>query len=433
MNYRKLPLAVLADDLTGAADTGSQFAKVGLKVFVAWSESLESVTFDVVVLNTNTRNSEPDAAYARTRRFAETVRAAGLQAVYKKMDSTLRGNVGAELDAVMDVFQPDLGVVCPAFPGEGRTVRGGMLFVEGVPVHSTEVAGDLFSPLSGSNVREILSGRSRRAVAQVDLELVKIGATSLAGLLKDELTRGRRIIAVDAEGDSDLDLIALVARESELDVLLGGSAGLAARLVHLIPPGDGRREIGSDEYRLLLICGSRTERSRTQTLKAAQALGTGVIELSARALATGDGGRTSERERMLREAGRALEQRGHAFLAVAEESGPVGAEQEPAGVASLEMGRMVADTFGWVARELALESRLGAMFITGGDTAQRVCSYMGAHGLILRGEVLRGVAWGQIAGGPFQGMNLLTKGGSFGNPETVLSLVQIVRGKHSLG
>lgn len=116
--------AVIADDLTGAGDAGVQFAQAGLKTRALmgdWSGSAAEGA-DVVVINTDSRALTPKAAYGAVAEAASRLRDVGARPVYKKIDSTMRGPVGAEVDAVLDVFEQPMAVVCPAFPDNGRVV-----------------------------------------------------------------------------------------------------------------------------------------------------------------------------------------------------------------------------------------------------------------------------------------------------------------------
>ena len=115
-------LGVIADDLTGANDTGVQFARQGARTIVPldWHD-LASLGrhADVLVLCTNSRGLPPGAAAQRAKLAAQALRKARVAAIYKKIDSTFRGNVGAELDAVLDVYPARLTILAPSFPPGG--------------------------------------------------------------------------------------------------------------------------------------------------------------------------------------------------------------------------------------------------------------------------------------------------------------------------
>lgn len=126
-----MELAVIADDITGALDTGVQFKKWGLNVeiFMDIEEIETSESTDIVITDTESRYDAPETAYDKVYSVAERLTRSGFDIIYKKIDSTFRGNIGAELDALMDVTKEDLVYLCPAYPLNGRTVKSGCLHV----------------------------------------------------------------------------------------------------------------------------------------------------------------------------------------------------------------------------------------------------------------------------------------------------------------
>lgn len=132
---------ILADDLTGACDTGVAFALRGLRAIV----SLDGIPLecDVPVLSTGSRNDEPDIAYAKVRTACERLDIGTKELFYKKIDSTLRGPIVAELQACLDAGARTPGVFCPAFPEQGRTVASGQLRAPGLRVDLANLLGAL--------------------------------------------------------------------------------------------------------------------------------------------------------------------------------------------------------------------------------------------------------------------------------------------------
>lgn len=143
----------LADDLTGALEVGAKFAAAGLRSVVSfgWREDAAPV----LVIDTETRHLAPAEAAARVRRHAAEGRRRGVAFVYKKTDSTLRGNIAAELAAVTEAWDAPL-VYAPAYPAMGRIVRGGVLYVDGTPVSETEFGRDALNPVRSSDVRGLI-------------------------------------------------------------------------------------------------------------------------------------------------------------------------------------------------------------------------------------------------------------------------------------
>jgi D-threonate/D-erythronate kinase len=140
--------------LTGALECGAKFAAAG---FAAWVTTSATALPDVEVLvvDTETRHVSTAAAYEAVARIARQFNP-GL--IYKKTDSTLRGNIAAEFRALLDVFPDRELIYAPAYPDMGRTVRAGMLFVHGTPVHETAFANDPLNPILNSSIHTLLAG-----------------------------------------------------------------------------------------------------------------------------------------------------------------------------------------------------------------------------------------------------------------------------------
>jgi D-threonate/D-erythronate kinase len=150
-------ILALADDLTGALEIGAKFAEHDLPAIVVTEfDSLKNPECPVLVIDTETRHLTPDQAAARTRHVAGAALPFSPWLIYKKTDSTLRGNIAAELRAVQDVFGSRRMVYAPAYPDMGRTVKSGELFVWGTPVHETVFAKDLWNPVAEGKIEQIL-------------------------------------------------------------------------------------------------------------------------------------------------------------------------------------------------------------------------------------------------------------------------------------
>src|SRR4029453_1091937 len=139
-------IAILADDLTGAGDTAVQFLRAGWETELQFQATIGRARG--VAMTTDSRNRSAAEAARSAAALVTQIRAAGITHLYKKIDSTLRGQVRAELEAVLDNWSSRAtAVVCPAFPALGRTVRGGELRVNDVPVARTPFAADPVTPV----------------------------------------------------------------------------------------------------------------------------------------------------------------------------------------------------------------------------------------------------------------------------------------------
>jgi uncharacterized protein YgbK (DUF1537 family) len=152
-------ILAFADDLTGALEIGAKFAEHGLPATVVTDlGSLTNREYPVLVIDMETRHLTADEAGARTRELATLARDFAPMLVYQKTDSTLRGNIAAEMLAIQDVFSSPRPVYAPAYPDMGRTVRNGELFVWGTRVHETEFANDRWNPILDSRIDKLLAG-----------------------------------------------------------------------------------------------------------------------------------------------------------------------------------------------------------------------------------------------------------------------------------
>jgi len=164
---------LIADDLTGACDAGALFSGAG-PVGIATDGLAFDPNRDVVAADTETRALDAgqaakevwDMARHLAPRFA-------LGPAVKKLDSTLRGQVAAELDAMLLATGLRAALVCPAFPGQGRTVVDGILRVDGILAHESPIGQDPFYPGPTSSVIDIAKDGTERTVAHLRLSDVR--------------------------------------------------------------------------------------------------------------------------------------------------------------------------------------------------------------------------------------------------------------------
>jgi len=217
-------LLMIADDFTGALDTGVQFAVRGARTRVvtdpAYHFSEAGPDIQVLVLDAETRHLEPPAAYDTVFRAVKDALGAGFTHIYKKTDSALRGNVGAELSAVLDAAGADRMAFLPAFPKMDRVTRNGVHYIDGVPVAESVFGLDPFEPVTASSVAEIIGAQTKKPVVLHPLD--ETAAESCPG-----------IQVYDAETDDDLAAIGHRLGREGL-VLSAGCAGFASVLAELL-------------------------------------------------------------------------------------------------------------------------------------------------------------------------------------------------------
>src|SRR5829696_5122371 len=250
-------IAIIADDLTGAADAGVQFVHAGYRTVVFFSESeVLAEDLDAVSFDTDSRAMPAGFAAKRVLEAARGVREARI--VYKKLDSTLRGNVAAELAAALGGARRERAVVAPAFPAAGRTTVGGTQRVHGVPVDETEMANDPQTPVRVAHVPSLLAG-----------SFSSVGALGVEDLADPEDVRralkDNECVVADADRDADLEGL-VRAVPDPAPVLWAGSAGLALALGSVYP-GPCAGDAGVQRVRVrpvLVVVGSLSSVARGQ-------------------------------------------------------------------------------------------------------------------------------------------------------------------------
>lgn len=429
--------AVIADDLTGAGDTGVQFAQAGLKTRALmgdWSATAAQGA-DVVVINAESRALALEAAHEAVSRAASKLRDVGARPVYKKIDSTMRGPVGAYLDAVMDVFEQPMAVVCPAFPDNGRVVIGGCLLVGGQPLARTPVGQDPVAPVRDSFLPSVLASQSRRTVHHVGIDVVDEGTEALGQHLEKLGQGGDCIVVVDAVSDDDLQAIVTATEPMRERVLLVGSAGLARPLAGELAaerrgPDGVRQQQGA-----LVVVGSVNPVSREQMARLGETSGVEFVTIDIATLI--DDGELQTCVDKARSAVRDAASAGRiVVLTTPGERADVEAAQRAGaakGRSPGEVAARVAEALGTVAVSVLDEAPLAGAVVTGGDTAQAMLDLLEADGIDLVSEVLAGIPFGRVHGGRRPGLQIVTKAGGFGGPDALLQAATYLVGLPSEG
>jgi len=408
-------LGIVADDLTGAMDSSGYFASLGFRTVVILESSFTS-TADVVVITTNSRAEKPDIAGQRVR---QAVRNLVGRAVYKKIDSTLRGNIGVELEAAIEELSSEKAVVAPAFPAVGRTTVGGVLLVDGVPVAETQFASDPILPVKESHIPRLLEQSTGRQVGCLAVEDIESGAEFLYRKISG---MGQDIVVCDVMVQSHLIGIAKAAALAKGRWLLCGSGGLAREL-HLLmtkKPRAGKAKLAKlSSGSALVVVGTRNQVAANQLLRAKDELGLPILNLAVERFTQNDmmaeniGDILAEAEQLLGQ------ERGLALSSTFSQYAPTLKHTIPALTAEIAAGILSLQKF-------------AGLFLSGGDIALEVCRKLQVSAIRVIGEVEPGVPAGELVGGQHQGMRVVTKAGGFGTEEALVkSISYLERGQLS--
>ncbi|MEJ7767742.1 MAG: four-carbon acid sugar kinase family protein [Chitinophagaceae bacterium] len=407
-------LVVVADDFTGANDTGVQFRKAGLKVNVIFStyqlkEDLEHT--EVLVIDIESRFDTRSAAYQKCYNLGKQLYDIGNIIVYKKMDSTLRGNIGAEIDGLMDALQIKVALLAPALPSNGRTTHNGEVYVHGVKLGNTEVVNDPRTPVTLSRIAEIIRLQSTRKCSELLTGVFNESSIKANEVVSKEIENGSEIIIFDSIEETDLKNIAhLIENVGDMSVLIAGSAGLAHHLremsfirprhLHFVFSGSvseqSRKQIkytiDQGNCRLYLIDGKNL---LNENVEPAQLIASLLQDIQ-----------NGERQ-FIFTSNVSLEDVEQVFFAAWER-----------GLSKDIAAEMVAVAFGTLAATLIKRFNPSAVLLTGGDIAIKTVRALNATGIQIDQEILPGIQTGILTGCIVNSI-IATKAGSFGADDAI--------------
>lgn len=401
-------LALIADDLTGAADSGVAFAGHGLSTAIPLGAP-RRLPADVLVLSTESRDVPPGEAERRVR--AALTAAFGRHGehrppwLYKKMDSALRGHPALELAVTMALGRVGRALVAPAIPSQRRTTVGGKQLDGGVLLSETPLG----RATGRADLVELFRTGTRLPTRSIGLATVRGPDRALRAALS---LPGSWIAVADAETDADLDRLARVSVAAGIR-LFCGAAGLTGVLAERLPlhivqqPPLVPRRSGP----ILTIAGSQHAATARQ-VDHLEANGATVIRL------------TSE---MIGAEGASLEPAvtaARASLAAGQATVVTTAGLPPSSLG----GAAVAARLAEIAAAPGCAEAVGGLVLTGGDVAAAVCAALRVDAIWLRGEVLPAIPWSTLAGGPLDGLPAATKAGSFGEPHALTACAAFLAG-----
>ena len=420
-------LAIIADDLSSATDCGAQVVRSGLSVVVplgGYSLPTQAREAQVISVDTDSRSLSADHAYAKVKAATQQLVNEGWTHFYKSVDSTLRGNLGAEIEAVLDVVKPDFAIIAPAFPKYGRTTVDGVQYLHGRPLHETEFGTDPTAPVKDADIARRLAEGSRRKTGRLTLDQVRVGLMNKKGDIRGLLADGVELIVADIAEQDDLKRLCLGFADKDLRIVWIGSTGLSEFIPLALSiastPDTPSQDRHIDSRPTLVLVGSASETTRQQLYYAQTNNGLNIINLDPTRMIQNSATAAAE----LEQAGsnlRATIDSGHdVALVVRSSRDEIAATQQLGAKLNLspaQVAQRIVDGLAQVASSLVHEGRVGGIVATGGDTANALCNLLGAQALEILDEVEAGIPIMHIIGE--QSLTLVTKAGGFGSPAAV--------------
>lgn len=417
------PVRVIADDFTGANDAGSGLAQAGARVNVLFDSEQPDpgAAADVWVVNTDSRAlPAPQAAERMRRALALWPRQADSGWLFKKIDSTLRGNLGVETEAALLYCGAPLALVVPAVPELGRITRAGQCYIHGRLLTDTEFASDPKTPVTTASVVQRLREQSDLPCGLLTLAQVR------GDRLTDDLAQAAqevRMLVVDAENREDLMRIMQAAAALPQRPLLVGAAGLSQALGELLAP--------RPPAPVLAVVGSMSEMTRLQVSRLQQRYPVTLVDIEIDQLFSHS--HPSHQLRWQQAVTQALRAGQHCVIRTCQH------DDQRAAIAALceqhrlnraQLGEQICAELAMLTRAVLAEVQPAGLYLSGGDVAIAVARGLGASGFALQGQIAGCVPWGRLLN-VTEPRLVMTKAGGFGDADTLVDVIRFIEEKSS--
>ncbi|MDR1148828.1 MAG: four-carbon acid sugar kinase family protein [Spirochaetaceae bacterium] len=427
---------VIADDLTGANAAGALMTKNRYKTITLMNiDEFDAArnTCDCVVYPTDSRSIQAEHAYKRVFDAARRLRGDGVKVYSKRIDTTLRGNLGAETDALLDALGGErIAMIVPCFPSSNRINVGGCLLVNGVPLHKTAVAADPKNPVGTPYCAEIFRSQSKYKLDSILIRDLMYGVEFVIAKIRELAENGVRNILFDAVSEEDINLIAEAVAASGVPFIAVDPGVFTASLARAVIPvqqHEARRK-----RRILAAVGSVNQVARTQVDYFLAARDIYNVYMETAEFLEDENRRNAEIERVIREIldncdnysvcsviGRGI---------IPEYRVPFEPYAKKYRCSFDELSSMINESIAEIVRRIIeSDKNFCGMYTCGGDITVAVCKKIGSVGLKLIDEVLPLAAYGEILGGERDGFKVITKGGMVGDADAIVSCVRYLTEK----
>lgn len=424
---------VIADDLTGANATGVLIKKLNYSTYTVMNtERLELTKLsecDCILYPTDSRSVDSQIAYNRVYNVATLLKDSKVKLYSKRIDSTLRGNLGSETDALLDALNNgEVAMVVPCFPEAKRVLVGGYLLVNTVPLHRTEAAIDPKNPVRTSQAQKLYEEQSKYPVASLYINDLMLGKDHLTERIRDLKASGIRIIIFDAVTQEDMDLIGEAVIDSQVKFITVDPGSFTATVTRkmIVPTNQKSR------HKILATVGSVNPVAKIQVDELLLAQRVFHVLVNTRELLEGEERQNIEVERVVRAVTENCN--AHEICAVVGDGilpenridfNPYANRYRCStdDVSNLINNSLAEITY----RILKKESAFQGIYTSGGDVTVAVSKKFNTAGIKLLDEVVPLAAYGEFIEGEFGGLKVITKGGMAGDKFALITCMRYLK------
>lgn len=425
-------MGIIADDFTGANDSGVQLIKQGMNTTVIFDLSQKIKRLDPgIVIDIDSRGKSGEEAESLTKEATQLLIDSGYKIIYKKMDSMLRGHLGRELVAIDHILQPEFVLIAPAFPANDRKTINGIHYVNGIEVSKTEASKDRQHPVVESSIIKLLETQTNKRIGHLTLADIR-GNCDNDFTKKIQFFRSNHITYLVCDGETEADLRLLVKKMSSItnNILWAGSAGLAEAVSENIVAKDQTKNyIPPKQMRTLSVCGSLSSVTKQQVnygLKQSNVFG---LQVNTVKMLTKDWATYQHKckEKCLQ----ALSDGKDIILHVSSDEkvqSDVEKIRQQKQWSINETGHIIASRLAELASKIITKDELlTGLILTGGETAKYTATELGGTGFNLIKEIEPGIPLGSftVADRTFYAV---TKAGAMGKQDSIYNAMKQLKG-----
>lgn len=409
---------VIADDLTGSNATCSLFKKIGLRA-ASILKLQNDIDYDVDVISysTDSRGLGKEEAYKKVSEAIKILKNSGVLVYNKRIDSTLRGNIGTEINAMLDNLEDDrVAVVVPAYPDSGRIVVNKTMLVNGVLLENSDAGKDPKTPIKTSCVESLIQKDIKYSSTYFTLSDIAQSIEEISKKIQ-EAVKNSKILIFDAVSNEDIIKISKAIIQSEINLIT-------------VDPGPFTMYYSKElqkknhlEKKILMVIGSVTETTKKQIEYILQEEDIFLVKMKVEDFFEEES-RSEEIKRVVSFVKKGIESY-DLFLVT---TSPIGDEKktdlqkvaQSLNTSVEEVSKIIANTLTETAEKLLKETeKFEGVYSSGGDITIALLEKLKAIGVEIREEVIPLTAYGRIIGGEFPNLKLVSKGGMVGDEKTI--------------
>ncbi len=411
---------MIADDLTGANANCSLMKKIGLNAATLFDidEDLPE-DYNAIAFTTNSRAMEPEESYIEVKEALDKLKSEKAELYSKRLDSTLRGNLGPELNAFFDSLGEDyIGIAVPCYPSTGRIVANGTMFVNGELLLNSDAGRDAKTPVDTSSVIDIFRKNLNYSSDIIFIEDIEKGVDYLTQLIRKKKEEGVRLLVFDGLVDKHLEIIASAILNSALKFFVSDPGPFTLEVANQM--------LERDEVlnKVLMVVGSVTDTSIKQIIELLNSYEFGVVKVNAKLLSQ-KYERDQEIKRATEEALEKLESEDYLLVTTTpyeegEKRLDLVTVAKEEGIDMDDVSIRIADGLAEISRNTILSDfSFAGTFISGGDITVAFSKYMKSQGVEIREEVIPLSAYGRMIGGLMPDHKIISKGGMVGDRDAM--------------